>query len=243
MLSVYLLFSVSLLQCSPSPVHNERRNGSPGTWLKQSHLASLYFDTKFVSLHNYLLHDTLLNGFLVFVSRLNDNRKSNSLSGRSLRESPEGFEAPFPIFNGNGLYTLRRSPGSVLQDSMVHVTLTCTGLDKFYFVLFLTRSHYVALPALESNLQSRLASSLQRSTCFCFLSAGTLDVPHHAQSSHFIPSVLSILEELLQEEGVFHKHINPQIIFLTQTSSFSVQQDVQKLEIRVWSREEQTVYR
>lgn len=95
MLSVF--FSVSLLQCFPFPVHNEHRNGSPGTWPKQSHLASLYFDTKFVSLYNHLLHDTLLSGFLVFVSRLNNNRKNNSLSGRSLRESPEGFEDPFSV--------------------------------------------------------------------------------------------------------------------------------------------------
>lgn len=76
----------------------------------RAHLASLYLDTKFVSLHNHLLHDTLLNGFLVFVSRLNDNKKSNSLSGWSLRESPEGLEDQFPILNGNGLHTQEGHP-------------------------------------------------------------------------------------------------------------------------------------
>lgn len=118
----------------------------------RAHLASLYLDTKFVSLHNHLLHDTLLNGFLVFVSRLNDNKKSNSLSGWSLTESPEGLEDQFPILNGNGLHTQEGHPALYFKIAMVHATLTCTDLGKFYFVLFLTRSHYVALPALESNL-------------------------------------------------------------------------------------------
>lgn len=102
MLSVFLFFSVSLLQCFPSPVHNECRNGSPGTWPKQSHLASLYLDTKFVSLHNHLLHDTLLNGFLVFVSRLNDNKKSNSLNGL-LENLQKGLKTNF-VFSMEMVY-------------------------------------------------------------------------------------------------------------------------------------------
>lgn len=61
------------------------------------------------------------------------------MSGRSLGESPEGLEDPFPILNRSGLYTLRKSGSSGLQDDMAqdNVHEACTGLDKFCFVLFL----------------------------------------------------------------------------------------------------------